>query len=73
MKKPEMERNIGRGAPGARKQGGKKQIRKQFSKKTLKTIFDQISFVVKHKAVGGQGEKLASCLFQIPDLVAACK
>ena len=28
---------------------------------------------MKHEAVGGQGEVLARCVFQIPDLVAACK
>jgi len=33
----------------------------------------EIAFFVKHEAVGGQGEVLARCVFQIPDLVAACK
>jgi len=33
----------------------------------------EIAFVVKHEAVGGQGEVLARCVFQIPDLVAACR
>ena len=36
-------------------------------------MFVQIAFVVKHEAVGGQGEVLARCVFQIPDLVAACR
>ena len=36
-------------------------------------ISHQIAFFVKHEAVGGQGELLARCTFQIPDLVEACK
>ena len=36
-------------------------------------LFVQVAFFVKHEAVGGQGEVLARCVFQIPDLVAACK
>jgi len=33
----------------------------------------EIAFIVKHEAVGGQGEVLARCLFQIADLVPLCK
>ena len=39
----------------------------------MNKIFDQIAFIVKHEAVGGQGEVLARCLFQIADLVPLCK
>ena len=40
-------------------------------KENFKTLFDQISFIVKHE--GDPEEDLADCVYQIPDLVAACR
>ena len=40
-------------------------------KENFKTLFNQISFIVKHE--GDPEEDLADCVYQIPDLVAACR
>ena len=64
-----MEPTIGRDQSGERKQRGKHLN----NNKNFKIVFVQIAFFVKHEAVGGQGEVLARCVFQIPDIVAACR